>query len=155
MERRLALHRRWPALQGGCSTCYQDEEIVLIHFKHNNAMRPFRTLLTIILWGMVISCGRSFQNPLPVQMGDPFLLCPSGGGYYLYGTSEKYDGFVTYRSSDLSSWVEIPPVFDPRQDNAWGISCHWAPEVYERNGPGRLVWSLLTRCFFCRREILS
>ena len=93
------------------------------------------------LLGMAVSCGRSFENPLPVAMGDPFLLCPTDGGYYLYGTSDKYDGFVTYRSTDLSTWEEIPQVFDIRQEKAWGTKWHWAPEVYERDGRFYMLYS--------------
>lgn len=104
-------------------------------------MRSNCSLLIITLLYTLVSCGQTVQNPLPVNMGDPFLLCPSTGGYYLYGTSEKYNGFATYRSSDLSSWEEIPQVFDPRQDKAWGTDCHWAPEVYERNGRFYMFYS--------------
>lgn len=104
-------------------------------------MRTICKLLTFTLLFSFASCGKTVQNPLPVEMGDPFLLCPSTGGYYLFGTSDKYNGFVTYRSTDLSSWEEIPPVFDPHQEKAWGTNCHWAPEVYERNGRFYMFYS--------------
>ena len=104
-------------------------------------MRTICKLLTFTLLCSFASCGKTVQNPLPVEMGDPFLLCPSTGGYYLFGTSDKYNGFVTYRSTDLSSWEEIPPVFDPHQEKAWGTNCHWAPEVYERNGRFYMFYS--------------
>ena len=104
-------------------------------------MKAVKRLLVFFLLGTLLSCVSHSNNPLPVNMGDPFLLCPSSGGYYLYGTSEKYDGFITYRSSDLVSWEEIPPVFDTHQEKAWGTDCHWAPEVYERNGKFYLFYS--------------
>ena len=104
-------------------------------------MQAVKRFSFLFLLGMLLSCASPSNNPLPVNMGDPFLLCPSSGGYYLYGTSEKYDGFITYRSSDLVAWEEIPQVFDTHQEKAWGVNCHWAPEVYERNGKYYLFYS--------------
>lgn len=104
-------------------------------------MRSFRKIVNLMALAALSSCGSQIRNPLSVEMGDPFLLCPSTGGYYLYGTSEKYDGFVTYRSRDLVTWEEIPQVFDPLQEGAWGTSCHWAPEVYERDGKFYMFYS--------------
>ena len=104
-------------------------------------MQAVKRFSFLFLLGTLLSCTSPSNNPLPVSMGDPFLLCPSSGGYYLYGTCDKYDGFITYRSSDLVSWEEIPPVFDTHQEKAWGTDCHWAPEVYERNGKYYLFYS--------------
>ncbi len=106
-------------------------------------MRMIWKVSALAMLGMTLSCGPALkiENPLPVAMGDPFLLCPSGGGYYLYGTSDKYNGFVTYRSQDLFAWEELPRVFDTKQQKAWGTNCHWAPEVYERNGRFYMFYS--------------
>ena len=91
-------------------------------------MQAVKRFSFLFLLGTLLSCSSPSNNPLPVNMGDPFLLCPSSGGYYLYGTSEKYDGFITYRSST-------------HQEKAWGTNCHWAPEVYERDGKYYLFYS--------------
>src|SRR5690348_16534245 len=40
-----------------------------------------------------------YTNPLPVPVGDPFVLCASDGLYYLYGTGGgAKNGFAVYVS---------------------------------------------------------
>lgn len=74
-------------------------------------------------------------NPLPMPLGDPFMLQSSQDGtFYMYGTSEKINGFKAYSSTDLCNWEDRGIVYDNNQKNAWGKDCFWAPEVYERNG---------------------
>lgn len=74
-------------------------------------------------------------NPLPMPFGDPFILQSSEDKtYYMYGTSENINGFKAYSSTDLCNWEDRGVVYDNNQENAWGINCFWAPEVYERDG---------------------
>ena len=42
-------------------------------------------------------------NPIPLKLGDPFLLHASDGRYYMYGTSLG-DGFEAFVSYDLVEW---------------------------------------------------
>ena len=44
---------------------------------------------------------RSYNNPLPVEFGDPFILNASDGKYYMIGTGGVKDGFKMYSSDDL------------------------------------------------------
>jgi len=81
-------------------------------------------------------------NPLPVPLGDPFIMQSSKDRiFYMYGTSEKTNGFKAYSSKDLCYWEEKGVVYDNDQVNAWGKDCFWAPEVYERNGKFYLWYS--------------
>lgn len=72
-------------------------------------------------------------NPLPMKLGDPFLLHASNGRYYMYGTSMA-DGFEAFVSDDLVNWESCGQVYHGGDSNQWCKDCFWAPEVYERNG---------------------
>ncbi len=80
------------------------------------------------------------KNPLPIKLGDPFLLHANDGKYYLYGTSLK-DGFECFSSKDLQNWDSCGQVYKGGQDGQWNKNCFWAPEVYERNGKYYLFYS--------------
>lgn len=43
----------------------------------------------------------TFNNPLPVAFGDPYILKASDGFYYMIGTGGVRDGFKMYSSADL------------------------------------------------------
>lgn len=75
----------------------------------------------------------SFQNPIPVEFGDPFILKASDGKFYMYGTSGE-EGFRTYSSENLSDWKDEGLVYHGATEDSWTVDCFWAPEVYERNG---------------------
>jgi GH43 family beta-xylosidase len=75
----------------------------------------------------------TYQNPMPIKhIGDPFVLRASDGNYYCYATSAS-DGFKAWTSSDLVHWKEIGYVYR-RQDDSWGESDFWAPEVVHHAG---------------------
>ena len=47
----------------------------------------------------------TFKNPLPVRIGDPYVLHDTGIRYYMYGTGGgARDGFPAYSSNDLVNW---------------------------------------------------
>jgi len=82
----------------------------------------------------------TFTNPLPVKLGDPFVLKTSAGKYFMYGTGKVQKGFKTYSSDDLVHWKDEGGVFGA-SSNSWGVSNFWAPEVFERNGKFYLFYS--------------
>ena len=82
----------------------------------------------------------TFSNPLPVQLGDPYIL-QTKGMYYMYGTGGGADkGFVTYSSKDMVNWKPEGQVYFHDNKNGWSDptagwgGAYWAPEVYEVKG---------------------
>lgn len=71
---------------------------------------------------------RTYKNPLPVAMGDPYVLY-ANGVYYMYGTSSA-DGFKAYKSVDMVNWQPLGQVYTADKDKSFGIGAFWAPEVY-------------------------
>lgn len=74
-----------------------------------------------------------FSNPLPVKLGDPFVLKTSSGNYYLYGTGGVADGFKAYSSDDLVHWRDEGRVFQGAQAGQWCAANFWAPETFEHD----------------------
>ena len=75
----------------------------------------------------------TYQNPLPIKnIGDPFILHEPNRNYYCYATSAP-DGFKAWTSLDLVHWTEIGHVYQ-RNENSWGESDFWAPEVVLHRG---------------------
>jgi beta-xylosidase len=108
---------------------------------------PVMRKLTLILLAAATvaagGCGRKETrtvNPLNIKLGDPFVLLASDGSYYMYGTTEGTNGFDCYRSDDLAAWDSLGRAFRAA-DDSWGVSCFWAPEVYERNGRFYMFYS--------------
>lgn len=83
----------------------------------------------------------SYQNPLPVAYGDPFVLKASDGKFYMYGTSENLNGFKTYSSDNLKDWKDEGVVYTGATPESWTVDCFWAPEVYELNGKYYILFS--------------
>lgn len=83
-------------------------------------------------------------NPLPIEFGDPFLLCASDGKYYMYGTSLS-DGFEAYVSKNLENWENIGQIYKGGASNQWNMDCFWAPEIYERDGKYYMFYSANSR----------
>ncbi|MFT3936618.1 MAG: glycoside hydrolase family 43 protein [Chitinophagaceae bacterium] len=81
---------------------------------------------------------QTFTNPLPVKLGDPFVL-HDNGTYYVYGTGSK-DGFPAYKSTDLVHWQSIGQVYTATE-KSFGIHSFWAPEVYKVNGKFYMFYS--------------
>ena len=85
----------------------------------------------------------SFCNPLPVSLGDPYVLLASDGKYYMYGTDEsgKIDGFEVYSSDNLVDWKLEGQVYKGNTPKSWTLKNFWAPEVYECNGKFYMFFS--------------
>jgi beta-xylosidase len=83
-------------------------------------------------------------NPLPMKLGDPFLLHASDGNYYMYGTSLE-NGFEAYKSTDLQTWTSCGQVYEGGKPGQWNENCFWAPEVYERDGKFYMFYSANAR----------
>ncbi|MBC9909891.1 glycoside hydrolase family 43 protein [Chitinophaga varians] len=92
--------------------------------------------------------GNTYQNPLPVKFGDPYVLHTRGGQYYMYGTGGvAKNGFAAYSSTDLVHWQNEGQVFYAGNKNGWSDStaawngAYWAPEVYEHQGRFYMFYS--------------
>lgn len=75
-----------------------------------------------------------YSNPLPVALGDPYILSASDGKYYMYGTGGVRNGFGAYSSENLVDWHFEGAVYSGDQPDSWTVSNYWAPEVYEIDG---------------------
>jgi beta-xylosidase len=91
--------------------------------------------------GLFAQSGKTYQNPLPVTFGDPYVLHVKGDKYYMYGTGGiAKNGFAAYSSTDLVNWKDEGQVFHASNKNGWSDStaawngAYWAPEVYAHNG---------------------
>ena len=95
----------------------------------------------------ITSTETSYQNPLPVVFGDPYVLYVKGDQYYLYGTGGVKNGFAAYSSTDLVHWKNEGQVWHANNKNAWNDStagwdgAYWAPEVYEVKGKFYMFYS--------------
>jgi beta-xylosidase len=93
------------------------------------------------------SAETTYQNPLPVVFGDPYVLYVKGDQYYLYGTGGAKNGFAAYSSTDLVHWKSEGQVWWAGNKNGWSDStaawdgAYWAPEVYEVAGKFYLFYS--------------
>lgn len=89
---------------------------------------------------------QTYTNPLPVKLGDPFVLLTKGR-YYMYGTGGAEKGFAAYSSSDLVNWQPEGQVWFHNNPNGWSDpeaawgGAYWAPEVYEVKGKYYLFYS--------------
>jgi beta-xylosidase len=92
------------------------------------------------------SSSATYQNPLPVKFGDPYVLY-TNGMYYMYGTGGADKGFAAYSSADLVNWKPEGQVYFHNNPNGWSDpntawdGAYWAPEVYERKGRFYLFYS--------------
>ncbi len=88
----------------------------------------------------------TYTNPLPVQLGDPYVL-HTGDMYYMYGTGGADKGFAAYSSKDLVNWKPEGQVYFHDNKNGWSDpkaawdGAYWAPEVYARGGKFYLFYS--------------
>ena len=100
----------------------------------------------ISLLFILFACGncvqkRTGENPLPVELGDPYILKASDGNYYMVGTGGVKDGFKMYSSSDLKKWKDEGRIYRGNSTDSWDIANFWAPELYEYNGRFYLLFS--------------
>ncbi|MCF6407246.1 glycoside hydrolase family 43 protein [Chitinophaga filiformis] len=92
--------------------------------------------------------GNTYQNPLPVELADPYVLQVKGDKYYMYGTGGvAKNGFAAYSSTDLVNWKNEGQVYYAANENGWSDStsawngAYWAPEVYQHKGKFYLFYS--------------
>jgi beta-xylosidase len=92
--------------------------------------------------------GDTYQNPLAVEFGDPYVLHVKGDKYYMYGTGGiARNGFAAYSSTDLVHWKSEGQVYYANNTNGWSDStaawngAYWAPEVYEHHGRFYMFYS--------------
>lgn len=83
----------------------------------------------------------SFNNPLPVEFGDPYILKASDGMYYMIGTGGVEDGFKMYSSTDLKEWNDEGRIYQGNIDSSWSVDNFWAPELYEIGGKFYMLFS--------------
>ncbi len=107
-------------------------------------LKLFLSLIVAVL--VFINCSPKkqklqFNNPLPVEFGDPFILKASDGMYYMTGTGGVRDGFKMYSSADLKTWKDEGRIFQGNTDSSWCVSSFWAPELYEHQGKFYLFYS--------------
>jgi beta-xylosidase len=88
----------------------------------------------------------TYTNPLPVKLGDPYVL-QTKGTYYMYGTGGADKGFAAYSSKDLVNWKPEGQVYFHNNPNGWSDptaawdGAYWAPEVYEVKGKYYMFYS--------------
>ena len=108
-------------------------------------MRRQFLILCLIFLGFMWACNSkretTFQNPLPVAFGDPFILYASDGKFYMYGTGGVRSGFKAYVSDDLAEWTDLGRIYQGNTDEQWCVANFWAPEVYEIDGKFYLWFS--------------
>lgn len=89
---------------------------------------------------------KTYTNPLPVKLGDPYVLY-TNGTYYLYGTGNADKGFAAFSSKDLVNWKPEGQVYFHGNKNGWSDTAaawdgaYWAPEAYEVGGKFYLFYS--------------
>lgn len=105
--------------------------------------------LTMVLHGAALfaQVNTTYQNPLSVKFGDPYVL-HAKGKYYMYGTGGgARNGFAAYSSTDLVNWENEGQVYYASNVNGWSDStaawggAYWAPEVYDYNGKFYMFYS--------------
>ena len=82
---------------------------------------------------------RTYQNPFPFPIADPFVLYAPDGRYYLYGSSSD-DAFRAHSSENLIDWRAEGEIYRAKPDG-WCVDCLWAPECYHFDGRYYLFFS--------------
>jgi len=101
-------------------------------------------LIPMILLCIVCGCQAekmTFENPVPVKFGDPYILKASGNTYYMIGTGGVRDGFKMYSSLDLKEWKDEGRIYQGNTGESWDTANFWAPELYEHQGKFYLLYS--------------
>ena len=109
-------------------------------------MKTIHLIILLFLAVVTVTCSESkqkleFNNPLPVEFGDPYILKSSDGKYYMTGTGGVKDGFKMYSSDDLKEWKDEGRIYSGNTDTSWCVANFWAPELYEHQGKYYLFYS--------------
>ncbi|WP_293954476.1 MULTISPECIES: family 43 glycosylhydrolase [unclassified Sphingobacterium] len=120
-----------------------DHEIVMdFHPRHGTIIPVSRQELLDLTskWGKPKDIQFTFRkNPvLDGFYADPDVLYSNKTKkYYIYPTSDGFDGwggyyFKTFSSPDLSKWKDEGVILDLKKDVAWGPRNAWAPTITEK-----------------------
>jgi len=73
----------------------------------------------------------TYTNPLPVSIGDPYVLHDSGK-YFMYGTGggRGQTAYPTFTSTDLVQWKSVGESYARNPADSWCTGMFWAPEVF-------------------------
>lgn len=88
--------------------------------------------------GQIAVPGKSYTNPVYENSPDPYIL-KSDGVYYLYATTDPFEGYSVSSSTDLVNWQHLG--FCARKGDIYGNSDFWAPEVYKYNNRYYMLYS--------------
>jgi beta-xylosidase len=83
----------------------------------------------------------TFENPIPVEFGDPYILRASNEMYYMIGTGGVRNGFKMYSSKDLKEWNDEGRIYKGNTEDSWNTANFWAPELYEIEGRFYMLFS--------------
>ena len=104
--------------------------------------KPYLALLFLLLCVRANQAKQiTFENPIPVKFGDPYILKASDNRYYMVGTGGVEDGFKMYSSTDLKEWKDEGRIYRGNTGTSWDIANFWAPELYEYQGKFYLLFS--------------
>ena len=104
--------------------------------------KPYLILLFLLFFVHVNQAKQiTFENPIPVKFGDPYILKASDNRYYMIGTGGVKDGFKMYSSADLKEWKDEGRIYQGNTSTSWDIANFWAPELYEYQEKFYLLFS--------------
>lgn len=124
-----------------------DEEVEMdFHPRHGSIIPLSRSELTRLTtkWGLPTGMQLTLKkNPvLDGFYADPDVLYSNKTKkYYIYPTSDGFDGwggyyFKTFSSTDLKDWKDEGVILDLKKDVPWGTRHAWAPTITEKKMKG-------------------
>jgi len=109
--------------------------------RHGTVMPVTRSELKALMkkWGTPKDFPALNNNPaLPGHFADPEVLYSNKTGkYYIYPTSDGFDGwggyyFKVFSSDDLTDWKDEGVILDLKKDVTWANRNAWAPCIVEK-----------------------
>ncbi|KGO87965.1 glycoside hydrolase [Flavobacterium rivuli WB 3.3-2 = DSM 21788] len=109
--------------------------------RHGTIMPVTRSELKALMkkWGTPKDFPALNNNPaLPGHYADPEVLYSNNTGkYYIYPTSDGFDGwggyyFKVFSSDDLTDWKDEGVILDLKKDVSWANRNAWAPCIVEK-----------------------
>jgi len=109
--------------------------------RHGTIMPVTRSELKALMqkWGTPKGFPALNNNPaLPGNYADPEVLYSNKTGkYYIYPTSDGFDGwggyyFKVFSSNDLTNWKDEGVILDLKKDVSWANRNAWAPCIVEK-----------------------
>ncbi|PVH26954.1 family 43 glycosylhydrolase [Sphingobacterium corticibacter] len=125
-----------------------DEDISMdFHPRHGSIIPLSRAELKAVTdrWGTPAGIQvPAAKNPaLDGYYADPDIIYShKDKKYYLYPTSDGFDGwggyyFKTFSSTDLKNWKDEGVILDLKKDVSWADRHAWAPTIIEKNNKGK------------------